>query len=230
MSTDSATTHKLKEMFLLGAGFSKACNASMPLMKDLSEKILNADEFEKYRHFGDVESLLTFLSRKYPWEEAHTPHSKKADYVYLTQVIGAIVNDSQSVAHETPSQNLENFVKYIHENQSHVLTLNYDTLIELCYSKLVKGAHPDSYYPMPFTPASKRMEGSIIGGGSTPCAQIYKLHGSLNMYYSGNDNFFGESIYISATPFISRAQANKNVYFSAKQVSDKVNLIVPPHL
>ena len=58
------------DVFVLGAGFSRAISDAMPLMRDLGSRV--ADELEKYRSVaplfdGDIELAMTFLAQAHPW-------------------------------------------------------------------------------------------------------------------------------------------------------------------
>jgi len=116
-----------------------------------------------------------------------------------------------------------------HENQTAVITLNYDTLIERA-RYFVKDANGDglplsSIYPVPM-PDIRRTSG-IFGSEKANTFKLFKLHGSVNWYYSGASSYFGETIYsahVTGWDF-----ADHQVELDSREAaSDKVPLIVPP--
>src|ERR1019366_6423058 len=60
------------DVFILGAGFSRAISESMPLMKDLDSKVADRLGADTYRRIsssfdGDLELAMTFLAQGHPW-------------------------------------------------------------------------------------------------------------------------------------------------------------------
>jgi hypothetical protein len=66
----------MSDVFILGAGFSKAISDAMPVLNDLSVEVKQRlPELEKVATFlpDNIELWLTFLSQKHPWlSEAQT--------------------------------------------------------------------------------------------------------------------------------------------------------------
>jgi hypothetical protein len=74
----------LKEMFLVGAGFSKAVKAEMPLMGELT-KALHSDTIgEKYKFIGNVEEVLSYLGQSHPWEDIRCFYHDELGTIFLT--------------------------------------------------------------------------------------------------------------------------------------------------
>jgi hypothetical protein len=62
----------MSDMFLLGAGFSKAISPSMPLLKELGEMIqrrvvVPIEKNEVLAFTDDVELRMTYLAQNHPW-------------------------------------------------------------------------------------------------------------------------------------------------------------------
>jgi hypothetical protein len=61
----------MREVFLIGSGFSKAISNSMPLLRDLSKELLCQGDgliSSELRNMGEnVEHWMTFLSQPQPW-------------------------------------------------------------------------------------------------------------------------------------------------------------------
>ena len=131
----------MSEVFILGAGFSRAISDEMPLTKDLSKEVV-----DRYLHAGnislevrrmieeDFEKALTFLTQDKPWLTEAENRRHKALYLDLTHVIRGILTEKSRSASvwgiNNPPLWLEALITYWHINQCTVITLNYDTLIE----------------------------------------------------------------------------------------------------
>lgn len=73
-SAGRSTSDPAREVFILGAGFSKQISSHMPLLKELSEAI--AVRVPELGRIGavpflttDVEMAMTFLSQPQPWRQ-----------------------------------------------------------------------------------------------------------------------------------------------------------------
>ena len=128
----------MRDVFILGAGFSKAINSSMPTMEELSRKViakLNDSPFpihEKLYRLGDnIESWMTYLSQPQPWlpEEDHLRN--KALATEIRRHISDIISDLTMLSMESPAPEwLPSLIEHWHLQRCTVITLNYDTLIE----------------------------------------------------------------------------------------------------
>ena len=90
----------MPDVFLLGAGFSKAVSDSMPVMAELSEALRKRVELPHYvTALGDnVEHWMTYLSQPQPWITQAANLQHKATFLTLTQEIGAVLNERTSQA------------------------------------------------------------------------------------------------------------------------------------
>ncbi len=245
----------MSEVFILGAGFSKAISREMPTTAELSKEVL-----ERYKHKEaitpdvrcmieeDFEKALTFLAQDKPWLPESENLRHKALYLDLTNVIRVILREKCRGplvwVSNTPPPWLDPLITYWHNNRSAVITLNYDTLIERVASstywqgrsaKIPTG----QLYPLQMTPAAHRSESdSMEPPGSQPVLEtfrLFKLHGSINWFYSGRLDFFGEELFYVPCeggvdgPFDAlegRDQESRHW----TRIGDKTALIIPPVL
>ncbi len=251
--TNQESQNNKAEVFILGAGFSKATSEEMPLTKELSTQVL-----AKYKHAKAIEPLiremlaedfekaLTFLAQPKPWLPEAENLRHRATYLDLTNIIRIILRQKsrspETWPNEKPPPWLESLITYWHTSKATVLTLNYDTLIEIAASG--HSHHRDriatgSLYPIPLTPAAKRSEIAQRIHEEPPSPQgtfrLLKLHGSVNWFYSGQSKFFGEQIF-----YVPCHGGIHSIYDTLlgddpeeshwKQTTDKTALIIPPVL
>ena len=193
----------MSDVFLLGAGFSKAISKKMPTLPELSAILKDEACLPDYvTSLGNnVELWMTYLSQPHPWVSESGTLRHKATFLELTMLIDRIITDRESevVADGYPNW-LPALVKHWDANRSSVITLNYDTLIERA-RYFVKDSNGDglplaSLYPVPMPDIRRTM---VVGSNPTDTFTLYKLHGSVNWYYSGATSYFGETIF-SALP------------------------------
>ena len=132
------------DVFILGAGFSKAINVNMPIMKDLSEEVIgklrSISGMEGSHisipstlfHFGyDIERWITYLSQQQPWLSEEHHHRNVALARDIRGYIREAIVRQKSVAMQSPLPEwLNTLIRQWHTRRATVITLNYDTLIE----------------------------------------------------------------------------------------------------
>ncbi|MEM2991164.1 MAG: hypothetical protein QXQ02_08295, partial [Halobacteria archaeon] len=219
----------MSEIFLLGAGFSKGISDEMPLLAELSQKVLNPEEADLFGQ--DVEMCLTFLSQSHPWLSEAENLRNRARFIDLSRKISEVLKKcmGEALKKECPVW-LRKLVHWWHEKQVSVLTLNYDTIVERVASEIkATGETLDCFdiYPVTLTPAGLR-EAAVLGGERHFSFKLFKLHGFINWFYSGSSSFYGETIYcvpVRGGWQSSEDEIEKNY---REAVTDKVPLIVPP--
>ena len=126
-------------------------------------------------------------------------------------------------------------VSYWHRNHSVVITLNYDTLIERCVvgqylftnGEVAEGRWFWSWlYPVPLTPVAPIMGDQGVAG-DPETVQLFKLHGSVNWFYSGTTSFSGEPVYCLPVDVWKDDSSQRNKGLDAA-VSGKTPLVIPP--
>ena len=94
----------MRDVFILGAGFSKAVNPSMPLLKELSAKVrVQCGEPlpPPLSELGDnIELWMTYLSQSQPWLKEYHNLKNRALFLRMTEIIGEILNHATSEATE----------------------------------------------------------------------------------------------------------------------------------
>ncbi len=111
-----------------------------------------------------------------------------------------------------------------------MITLNYDTLIEQAIEHYLTGIHTANLYPPHFTNIVTREGNALFGGLYVPRTfQLLKLQGSVNWYYSGQEDFYGETIFYSN---VSESTLEyRNIPTGPFQIAeDKEMLLIPPVL
>jgi len=136
---------------------------------------------------------------------------------------------------ETPSWG-GSFVEYITKKKLTVATLNYDTILEKLYlnlqipdkSILGKGYEVQKVtildlYPLPVVNILERKLHTTVVLQNPSTFKLLKLHGSINWYYSGDENFPGQQIYAEDYATVSM---HENKIEMLK--TDLVPLLIPP--
>ena len=94
----------MPDLFILGAGFSKAIYDSMPTMAELSSAILENGEkvglpvAELARLDNNIERWMTYLSQSQPWLKTHENDRNKAFAGQLREQIKEIIDDRTTSA------------------------------------------------------------------------------------------------------------------------------------
>ena len=229
----------MSDVFLLGAGFSKAVSDDMPLLKELSSQIRGrlSNLPESLLTLGDnIEIWLSYLSQPHPWLSESENLRNRALALDITGEIEEVLDKKeQSVVQDECPSWLRTLTQHWHETQAGVVSLNYDTLVERAVVKISARQGEDSgsffpvkftLYPVKFTPSTWRDAEMPESKTAMDSFTLFKLHGSTNWYYSGASESTGEVIYSSA---IEGWVANSSRESDSKlAVSDKVPLIVPP--
>ena len=204
----------MSEVFLLGSGFSKAVSRQMPVTKELSREILarykSANDLPpEIRRMieEDVEKALTFLAAEKPWLAETENLRHKVISLELTHVIRYLFleksRDALVWGINKPPAWLDSLLAYWHNNRCAVITLNYDTLIERVASTTYDAKRPkiptDQLYPIRLTPATSQNPAhqtrAIEIEEPIKTFKLFKLHGSINWFYSGRSDFFGEELF-----------------------------------
>ena len=223
----------MSDVFLLGAGFSKAVSDDMPLLQELSSQIRRrlSDLPESLSTLGDnIEIWLSYLSQPHPWLSESENLRNRALALDITGEIEEVLDKKeQSVVQDECPSWLRTLTQHWHETQAGVVSLNYDTLVERAVVNNMDKIKAEHIYPVRLELSTKRGgEKAAVSGRMRPVDSftLSKLHGSTNWYYSGASESTGEVIYYST---IGGWVANSSRESGSKQaVSDKTPLIVPP--
>ena len=226
----------MSDTFLLGAGFSKAICQRMPVMRELY-KILEGligqlDGFsrEAYDYAdGNVETLLSYYAIPSPHDHPIETLRKQRVTALLEIAIGETLRNLESTGVEggLNSQG-HRLVSKWHEQRSHVLTTNYDTLVEnLAQGPLHSSSggqpvrlHYTDLYPIPVSAAISRDGTALVGSSKPDTFTLYKLHGSTTWYKAQSESTFD--------PIYGLSLQDLDDPINQKFVGDKRRFIVPP--
>jgi hypothetical protein len=221
-------------VFLIGAGFSKEASASMPLLGELTAEVRKQADLSFLPEFGDsIELWLTYLSQPHPWLSEPDNLRNRALFIDITRTIRDVLGQREVAAtrgRDCPEW-LTKLTKRWHEDKAAVITLNYDTLIERAAGLISDPSRnnsflsPENLYPIAMTELRRR-NAMVFGAESIDSFKLFKLHGSVNWYYSGALSYFGELIYYG---HVDRwGLPSDREFQSVLLAKDKVPLIVPP--
>lgn len=225
------------DVFIIGAGFSKAISDEMLLLSELSAKVREALDHTWREEWGpdledNVELLLTHLAAAHPWEDQGERHEALSAYHQVSDVMTnwLAVAERAALRQPTPPDWLAKLCTYWHEHDCTVITFNYDTLIEHAVSTLP--LHPEgifgwNLYCVPLNWAKAREGWGMLAGERRTTFDLLKLHGSLNWWYSGAEAPPGDTVY--ATNMKPRWDQELDPEEDIA-VIDKVRLVVPPTL
>ena len=216
------------DTFLLGAGFSKAVCRTMPTMNELFELleplIDTADGISRDAYdyaSGNVETLLSYYAIPSPSDDPIEVLRKQGVTASLEREIGRLLSDleaTEAVLEWNP--NGEKLVDKWHQQQSHVLTANYDTLVERIANEIMSDTTDAVLYPISVIPASARGGHNPSGTVDFKTFTLYKLHGSVSWYTSAGE---GRSDPIYASSYVHPDDPGYQ-----KLVGDKRRFIAPP--
>ncbi len=194
----------MKEVFILGAGFSKWFSPAMPLLKELipllSKNTINDIKKKQVLKIiiekeKNVEKLLSYLSIDYPWKTKDEVYSDKSLYIRIVKEIseGLLKIQSQQLFDIKPEDNKYKLFSYWYKNRSKILTFNYDNILELTFTKMYTYYDWYYFYDIPIKSLIDRSEPKIFHGtiSGTPTIEpkfptILKLHGSINWLFQGD--------------------------------------------
>ncbi len=234
-----------RDVFILGAGFSKAVAAQMPTMVELGEEVRNrlSDEFDLASvipaSLGDnIELWMTYLSQPQPWLREPDIDLHRSLGGRIRQSIADVIEErTLSASESTAPEWLLRLVSTWHRRQAVIITLNYDTLVERAVRdfqvpKKISALHPADIYPPYFANIVSRTGAGLWGKDYPQTFQLLKLHGSVNWHYSGREIFYGETIFISDVPEFGPAtdEAARDAMTAKLRdlAADKETLLIPP--
>ncbi len=239
-----------EDLFILGTGFSSAVSArkvqtlvqlSWEISDDVDSLFLEheipSDKLKGNRSkdiAGNVEHLLSYLAIEQPWLGKSQAIRNRAAFLDISKLIADKIHEKQKETIKAGLPNwFKNLVKKWHDHQCNIITFNYDLLVELA-STIIKAPAIDKperwesinqgdILQVPLTSALLRTA-ALYAGDDHKTLTLYKLHGSLNWYYSGKFEFHGETIYT-----VPVHEGNFEIRPDHEiAVKDKVPLIIPP--
>ena len=225
----------MTDAFLLGAGFSKALHDVMPTMNELYDllgvlvKVPQGIPKEAYDYAaGNAEALLSYFAIPAPQDDIVEGFQKRRVRELIERGIGESVAERESKAGSSGlNPNGSELVSKWHENKSHVLTTNYDSLVETLAEGTRSGEgnagralNYMDLYPILITPAHALRGSGFFGETDVETFTLYKLHGSTTWYTPAAETSFAP-IYWLSNRIVGTPMSNK-------LVADKRRFIVPP--
>ena len=226
---------RMGDVFLLGAGFSRAVSAKMPTMKDLFEQLkpligqVNGFSKEAYEHAdGNVETLLSYYAIRSPCDDSiEVLRKQRVAEILVREIANRLWTREELGAKDGLNPNGEKLVAKWRKQRSHVLTANYDMLVERMDGAMWNNVAL-SLYPIAITSARSRGGHDSHGLPSADSLTLYKLHGSISWYKSADES--------SSSPIYGVSGENPmfdvdgKLVGDLKMVGDKRRFIVPPVL
>ncbi len=247
MSTEASAIEKTygRDVFILGAGFSKAIANRMPTMEELGAEV--KERLAKFTTpssvipaaFGNnIELWMTYLSQPQPWLSQSDIDLHRSLSGRIRQSIVDVIQEriAEASAADAPDW-LRHLVLSWLQRDAVVITLNYDTLVEkagreLWVSENKSALLPVDIYPPYFANISSRSGAALWGSEAERDFRLIKLHGSVNWHYSGRDDFHGETIFFSDVPEFGPAKDGTARNATSRRLqdmaADKETLIIPP--
>ena len=173
----------MPDVFILGAGFSKAISKAMPTMADLSTEVFQRlKEMASYDDSviyvpdtlydlgNNVEFWMTYLSQPQPWLRQEHHQRNLALARDIRNLIREVITRRKACSMQKPAPDwLTTLIQQWHSQRASVITLNYDTLVESASLKQVvdtdKPILPDHMYPPYFARVASRSGGGLFGEG-----------------------------------------------------------------
>ncbi|UAJ79804.1 hypothetical protein IT072_01595 [Leifsonia sp. ZF2019] len=192
-----------REVFILGAGFSRAVSSRLPVTDELGNEVIQRDPTRLGRSVGKQRfaggSFETWLSRRaeaQPYLTAEQNLESQSIFARGTRLIGEVLDQrvGEALASPMPAW-LGELISLWHHRSSSVLTFNYDTLIECAFQtmRFWDWRHRTSFQwgsILNYTPEGKgglSYAESDGTGAPHPSFRLRKLHGSLNWFWSPGD-------------------------------------------
>jgi hypothetical protein len=137
----------VRDVYILGAGFSRALSTAMPLMNELSLAVSGYGSSYggplttsgMHTAIGNLiqrnfEEALSYLAEPKPWLDECENQKDRVQLLELTRNIRFAVGRRQQVAREAIESGACDWIvplfEYWHQSMAVVITLNYDTLVE----------------------------------------------------------------------------------------------------
>ena len=221
-----------KEVFILGSGFSRAIHKDMPLLNELTDLVIGRIEaedgifkniYERYmknRNIGNFEEIITYLYQDFPWKSEEEKHLLYSLYIRLAKIVTEVIKEKQETFAKEEllaKEHIKKFLNYLNVTKTNVISLNYDTLLEDLSVKILKPLNYLNLYSIPIAYLKSRTA-TVFGEEDYETYRLFKLHGSINWYYSATKEKTSEQIY-----FIRGSKEER-------ESKDLVPVIIPPVL
>jgi hypothetical protein len=227
-----------KDVFILGAGFSRAISGLMPLTDELGDACLAFDELHNARGVprkfrgGRFETWLSSIAEPQPYQPEPRNLENQALFARFSDAIGQVLGwRMDAVLANPPPRWLSKFVTAAHVRRATVISFNYDTLLECAV------LHRDIWLPTLVEPVAwTEVTGDVpgwpagaarYGAAAAATFRLLKLHGSLNWYWIPGDTT-GVSVARRPLPGTFTASQPYTEEDRRRQLLARTPFVVPP--
>jgi hypothetical protein len=239
LEPDLSTIGGSREVFVLGAGFSRALSDRMPLTDELGNLCLD----DQRPHLGAHDlpdqftggSFETWLSRLADEEPYLTAEENLQDQALFLRFSGAIARVLGERVHHVLGVGwpawFPEFLRVAHQRRATLVTFNYDPLIECGVGTglLQEPGRAEPVYwaevigDVPNWPPGP----ARIGAERVETFRLLKLHGSLNWYWSPGDDT-GISLARRDLPGVYARPEQYTEEDRQRELPGRVPFVVPP--
>jgi hypothetical protein len=229
------------EVFIFGAGFSRALSAEMPLTDELGSQVAARLGLDLRFEGGHFEVWLSRRAEAQP-DLTHAENlANRAQFAKASGVVASLLAEAEEEAlGEALAQPwLAPLLAILHLRMANVITFNQDTLVE----RAVDQAGLHSWGPQPWEAGSKEWGGitsnDVLRGvprlpgnrleddGVRPTFAFLKLHGSTNWYWREGDES-GATLYRWFLPGKSPSPIPTPEAERLRFLPGLIPLVVPP--
>jgi len=226
------------EVFILGAGFSRALSARMPLTDELGNACLALNELQDVHGVpaeftgGRFETWLSSIAEPQPYLPEPRNLENQVLFVKFSDAIGKVLGwrMNEVLSGPPPTWHVK-FVTAAHVRRATVITFNYDTLVECAvdYRSIWLPGLPE---PVAWTEVTGNVPGwpagaNRVGASPVETFRLLKLHGSLNWFWTPGD-VTGLSVARRALPGTFNAPQPYTEADRRRQLPARVPFVVPP--
>jgi hypothetical protein len=228
------------DVFILGAGFSRAIADLMPLTDELGNLVVDAcglgsDPRIPSEGFtnGYFENWLSLLAEPQPQLRSYQNTSNRALFGQVADGIATVLERRQlDVLAKEPPAWLNDLLSVLHVRRAAVLTLNYDNLVE----SAVEGHHLWDHLANQRITTQDILNGipqlaqptyASLGGRVNRTFSLLKLHGSLRWYWSPDDKT-GATLQRWTTPGSFGAPLELDEALRSRLMPGREPFLVPP--
>jgi len=227
-----------RDVFILGAGFSRAVAARMPLTDELGNACLDLNDLQGAHGVpaeftgGRFETWLSSIAEPQPYLPEPSNLENQVLFVKFSDAIGKVLGGRMDeVLIEPPPTWHVKFITAAHVRRATVITFNYDTLVE-CTVDYRSIWLPDLSEPVAWTEVTGDVPGwpagaSRFGAEPVETFRLLKLHGSLNWFWTPGD-VTGLSVARRALPGTFNAPQPYTEDDRRRQLPARVPFVVPP--
>lgn len=227
-----------RSVLLLGAGFSRAVSAEMPMTDELggavAERLRRSGETRVPPRFegGAFETWMSHLAEEQPFLTVPENLANRALFLTVSEAVAEVLGEQvQSVLSSSYPAWLPRLICLAHRQRTTVVTFNYDTLVECA---VATGVLYDwgAAEPVEWTELTGDVPGwpsGVLRWGSTPADTftLLKLHGSLNWYWVPEDTT-GVSVARRVLPGSFGAPEPYSEQSRRRDVPGRAPFVVPP--